>query len=120
MASITADEFRTAVAGSAARTAEMSAQIAAQNQTLERAPIALETVAIRVGASAAAAAPAFFPASLSAPNASSSASTTPTSLTHGSHMPARADSFDMLHREKSLLTMIGNRRLEPFQHRAGD
>ena len=39
---------------------------------------------------------------------------TPTETSHGSHAPARADTFDMLHREKNLLGKITNQRLEPF------
>ena len=45
---------------------------------------------------------------------------TPTELSHGSHSPARADTFDMLHREKNLLSNITGRRLEPFNQDVED
>ena len=45
---------------------------------------------------------------------------TPTETSHGSHAPARADTFDMLHREKNLLGKITERRLEPFNQDVED
>ena len=45
---------------------------------------------------------------------------TPTEQSHGLHTPARADTFDMLHREKNLLSKITDRRLEPFNQDVDD
>ena len=110
--SISAEEFRTAVAAAATNTATAQATIAEQGARIERMLTAVEAI---ISTQSTTGAP---PASSHAPSASSSAGTrpdgTPTEQSHGLHTPARADTFDMLHREKNLLSKITDRRLEPF------
>ena len=113
--SVTPNEFRTAVAAAARNTAAAQAAIASQSTQIERLLSVVESI---TKSSTGAGTPFANFASPHAPNASPSAGTmsdgTPTELSHGSHSPARADTFDMLHREKNLLGKITTQRLEPF------
>ena len=97
MATVTPDEFRAAVAAAARNSATAQTALAATNTRLERMLTTVEALITAQGATGAGASSA---ASLSAPNASSSAGTlpdgTPTETSHGSHAPARADTFDIL------------------------
>ena len=115
MSTMSNDEFRAAVAAARRDSATAQTELAATNTRLERMLTSVEALITAQGATGAGASS---PASLSAPNASSSAGTlpdgTPTETSHGSHAPARADTFDMLHREKNLLGKITTQRLEPF------
>ena len=119
--SVTPSEFRTAVAAAARNTAAAQAAIAAQSTQIERLLTSVESI---TKSSTGAGTPFANFASSHAPNASPSAGTmsdgTPTELSHGSHSPARADTFDMLHREKNLLSNITGRRLEPFNQDVED
>ena len=119
--SVTPDEFRTAVAAAARNTAAAQAAIATQSVQIERLLVSVEAI---TKSSTGAGTPFANFASPHAPNASPSAGTmsdgTPTELSHGSHSPARADTFDMLHREKNLLSNITGRRLEPFNQDVED
>ena len=121
--SVTPNEFRTAVAAAArnAAAAQTTIDIAAQSAQIERLPSSVESI---TKSSTGAGTPFANFASSHAPNASPSAGTmsdgTPTELSHGSHSPARADTFDMLHREKNLLSNITGRRLEPFNQDVED
>ena len=119
--SVTPNEFRTAVAAAARNTAAAQAAIASQSTQIERLLSVVESI---TKSSTGAGTPFANFASSHAPNASPSAGTmsdgTPTELSHGSHSPARADTFDMLHREKNLLSNITGRRLEPFNQDVED
>ena len=119
--SISAEEFRTAVAAAATNTATAQATIAEQGARIERVLTAVEAI---ISTQSTTGAP---PASSHAPSASSASSSagtmpdgTPTEQSHGLHTPARADTFDMLHREKNLLSKITDRRLEPFNQDVED
>ena len=113
--SVSSEEFRAAVAAAATNTATAQATIAAQGARIERMLTAVEAI---VSAQSTTGAPLASSHAPSASSASSSAGTmpdgTPTEQSHGLHTPARADTFDMLHREKNLLSKITDRRLEPF------
>ena len=109
--SVTPDEFRAAVAAAATNTATAQATIAEQGARIERVLTAVEAI---ISTQSTTGAP---PASSHAPSASSASSSagtmpdgTPTEQCHGLHTPARADTFDMLHREKNLLSKITDRR----------
>lgn len=113
--SVTPDEFRAAVAAAATNTATAQATIAEQGARIERVLTAVEAIISTQSTTGA------HPASSHAPSASSASSSagtmpdgTPTEQSHGLHTPARADTFDMLHREQNLLSKITDRRLEPF------
>ena len=119
--SVTPDEFRAAVAAAATNTATAQATIAAQGARIERVLTAVEAIISTQSTTGA------HPASSHAPSASSASSSagtmpdgTPTEQSHGLHTPARADTFDMLHREKNLLSKITDRRLEPFNQDVED
>ena len=119
--SVTPDEFRAAVAAAATNTATAQATIAEQGARIERVLTAVEAI---ISTQSTTGAP---PASSHAPSASSASSSagtmpdgTPTEQSHGLHTPARADTFDMLHREKNLLSKITDRRLEPFNQDVED
>ena len=118
---VTPNECRTAVAAAARNTAAAQAAIATQSVQIERLLVSVEAI---TKSSTGAGTPFANFASSHAPNASPSAGTmsdgTPTELSHGSHSPARADTFDMLHREKNLLSNITGRRLEPFNQDVED